>query len=101
MVRTTLMLFFLLYVSKLTIAIYVGNFLVAFYMKEEFHIQKTNNDYDEDDNYNDDNNYFSFFMNDDKTCFGGSVLFLMWSFIFLSFPVHKIVIVERFFGWNI
>lgn len=42
-----------------------------------------------------------FFMNDDKTCFGGSVLFLMWSFIFLSFPVHKIVIVERFFGWNI
>lgn len=42
-----------------------------------------------------------FFTNDDKTCFGGSVLFLMWSFIFLSFPVHKIVIVERFFGWNI
>lgn len=42
-----------------------------------------------------------FFMNDDKTCFEGSVLFLMWSFIFLSFPVHKIVIVERFFGWNI
>lgn len=44
---------------------------------------------------------FFFIMNDDKTCFGGSVLFLMWSFIFLSFPVHKIVIVERFFGWNI
>lgn len=42
-----------------------------------------------------------FFTNDDKTCFGGSVLFLMWSFILLSFPVHKIVIVERFFGWNI
>lgn len=55
------MLFFLLYVSKLTIAIYVGNFLVAFYMKELFHIQKTNNDYDENDNYNDDNNYFSLF----------------------------------------
>lgn len=40
---------------------------------------------------------FFIIMNDDKTRFGGSVLFLMWSFIFLSFPVHKIVIVERFF----
>lgn len=55
MVRTTLMLFFLLYVSKLTIAIHLGNFLVAFYMKELFHIQKTNNDYDENDSYNNDN----------------------------------------------
>lgn len=45
--------------------------------------------------------FFIIIMNDDKTRFGGFVLFLIWSFIFLSFPVHKIVIVERCFGWNI